>query len=338
MRRSFLLLSVALALLFFGPIVGRSIATEGTAVKKIPPPELAFPQILPLPVGFRPEGIAIGRGTEFFVSGLGNFAQDGETIVGAAIYRGDLRTGQGEVIAELPDGQMAVGIKLDERTDYLFVAGGLAKNVVVYDVQAREKIATFPLIDAGFANDLFVTRDAVYVTDSFSSFLFRIPLRPGGGLPPQGPIEGFTMSGDYAVGDMSYPFQANGIVATPNDRWLIVVNSNSGLLYRVNPATGLAKQIDLGGKTIPFGDGLVLDGRMLYVVQNFPNKISAVWLNPDLLSGTIVDDITSPYLAIPTTAASFGNALYVVNARFVESEPLNPESPDIPYEVVRVEK
>jgi hypothetical protein len=338
MRRSLLLLSVALMLLFFGPIIGRSIATDGMAIEQIPPPELALPQILPLPVGFRPEGIAVGDGAKFFVSGLGKFAADGETIVGAAIFRGDLRTGQGEVIAELPDGQMAVGIKFDERTDYLFVAGGLAKNIVVYDVRAREHIATFPLIGAGFANDLFMTRDAVYVTDSFSSLLFRIPLRPGGGLPPQGPIEGFTMSGDYAVGDMSYPFQANGIVATPNDRWLIVVNSNSGLLYRVNPATGEAKQIDLGGKTLPFGDGLVLDGMTLYVVQNFPNKISEIWLNQDLLSGTIVDEITSPYLAIPTTAASFRNGLYVVNARFVESEPLNPGSPDIPYEVVRVEK
>jgi hypothetical protein len=98
----------------------------------------------------------------------------------------DLRTGQGEVIAALPDGQMAVGIKFDQRTDYLFVAGGLAKNVVVYDVRARDQIATFPLIDAGFANDLFVTRDAVYVTDSFSSLLFRIPFRPGGGLLHRG--------------------------------------------------------------------------------------------------------------------------------------------------------
>jgi hypothetical protein len=338
MRRLLLLLCVALSLLFFGPIMGRSIAIDGTAIEQIPPPELALPQILPLPVGFRPEGIAIGYGTKFFVSGLGKFAADGETIVGAAIFCGDLRTGQGEVIAELPDGQMAVGIKFDERTDYLFVAGGLAKNVVVYDVQAREQIATFPLIDAGFANDLFVTRDTVYITDSFSSLLFRIPLRPGGGLPPQGPIEGFMMAGDYAQGDGDYPFYANGIVATSNGRWLIVVNSSSGVLYRVDPTTGVAKQIDLGGKTIPFGDGLVLDGRMLYVVQNFPNKISAVWLNPDMLSGTVSDEMGHPYFAIPTTAASFGNALYVVNARFVESEPLNPDSPDIPYEVVRVEK
>jgi hypothetical protein len=336
MRRLVLFLCVSLMMAFpFGPFVNAMMAADGESALAGPVMGPAFPQTLPLPVGFRPEGIALGRGTTFFVGGLGNFNADG-VVVGAALFRGDLRTGEGEVIAELPDGQMAVGIKYDRRTNYLFVAGGIATNVVVYDVGKGEVAATYPLTDGTFANDLFVARDAVYVTDSFSSLLFRLPLGQGGALPAEGPISGFPMIGDYEQGDGSYPFQANGIVATANGKWLIVLNSNTGRLYRVDPNTGDATEIDLGGETIPFGDGLVLSGKTLYVVQNYANQVTAVKLNASLTAGSIVETITDPGFAVPTTAIKFRSALYVVNARFVESEPLNAESPDIPYEVLKV--
>ena len=73
---------------------------------------------------------------------------------------------------------------------------------------------------------------------------------------------------------MSYPFQANGIVASADGQWLIVVNSNTGTLYRVDPSSGEALAIDLGGQSVPYGDGLVLDKTMLYVVQNYLNKVT----------------------------------------------------------------
>jgi hypothetical protein len=44
-----------------------------------------FPDLIQLPNGWRPEGIAEGRGTSFCVGSL----------VNGAIYRGDLRTGDG---------------------------------------------------------------------------------------------------------------------------------------------------------------------------------------------------------------------------------------------------
>lgn len=79
------------------------------------------------------------------------------------------------------------------------------------------------------------------------------------------------------------------------------------------------------------GDGLLLHGRTLIVVQNQLNQVAAVELSKDLASGEITQVITDPNFDIPTTVASFGNALYVVNARFNV-----PPTPDTEYNIVRV--
>ena len=104
------------------------------------------------------------------------------------------------------------------------------------------------------------------------------------------------------------------------------------MLYRVDPLTGVAEIIDLGGELVTNGDGLWLDGRTLYVVRNQLNRIAVVELDPTLTTGEYVEDITSPYFDIPTTVAEFGNALYAVNARF--STPILGAE----YQVVRVSK
>jgi hypothetical protein len=92
--------------------------------------------------------------------------------------------------------------------------------------------------------------------------------------------------------------------------------------------------VDLGGETLPNADGLLLDGKTLYVVQNFRNTIGVVDLSPDYLSGTVEDPITEPFTSnastkVPTTIAKFGDALYAVTAGFAAP------SPDF---VVRVDK
>jgi sugar lactone lactonase YvrE len=128
-------------------------------------------------------------------------------------------------------------------------------------------------------------------------------------------------------------FNANGIEATPDGRWLIVVNSTSGVLYRIDPVTGEATRIDLAGQTVQAGDGLLLDGGTLYVVRNQLNQIAVVELSPDLASGRVTGAITSPHFRIPTTVTEFGHALYAVNARFGM-----PPGPGETYEVVGVPK
>jgi sugar lactone lactonase YvrE len=146
---------------------------------------------------------------------------------------------------------------------------------------------------------------------------------------PLGTWETIQLSGDYVFTPGA--FNANGIAATPNGKTLIIVNSVDGALYTVDPATGEATLIDLGGETVVNGDGILLQGKTLYVVQNFFNQIAVVQLEPDLSAGTIVDTLTSSSFGIPTTIARFGSSLYAVNSHFD-----TPPTPATEYEVVRV--
>jgi hypothetical protein len=82
---------------------------------------------------------------------------------------------------------------------------------------------------------------------------------------------------------------------------------------------------------VPNGDGLLLLGHTLYVVQNRLNQIAVVALSPDLRSGTIERVITDADLAVPTTVDVFGSSLYAVNARFGVTP-----GPNVSYQVVRV--
>jgi len=282
----------------------------------------SFPETIQLPDGWGPEGIAVGRGTEFFAGArqLSPFA--------GAVYKGDLRTGAGEVLVPAQPGRFALGLKLDRRSDQLFVAGGPGGAGYVYDGSTGEEIATFQFASGTtFVNDVVVTREAAYFTDSRRPFLYVVPLRPGGRLPDSPGFMELPLSGDYV---MAPGFNANGIAATPNGEWLIIVQSSTGLLYRVDPETGAATFIDLGGALVTAGDGLLLHGRTLYVCRNAVNRIAVVELDHRLQAGAYVSDIISPEFDSPTTIARFGNSLYAVNARF--SQPI----PGTQYTIVRV--
>lgn len=101
----------------------------------------------------------------------------------------------------------------------------------------------------------------------------------------------------------------------------MLVQSATGLLFRVDPATGVTEQIDLGGYLVTNGDGLEIDGDTLYVVRNRDNLIAVVELADDLLSGEVVEELTSSDFDVPTTVALLRGSLYAVNARFGVAEP-----------------
>ena len=56
--------------------------------------------------------------------------------------------------------------------------------------------------------------------------------------------------------------------------------------YIVDPETGVASSIDVGGVDVG-GDGLVLAGKTLYVNENSLNRIAKIQPSPDLSSGTV---------------------------------------------------
>ncbi|MGD8404634.1 MAG: hypothetical protein PVJ21_13305 [Anaerolineales bacterium] len=286
----------------------------GTALKP-------FPEVIPLPNGFQPEGIASGNGTTFFAG----------SIPTGAIYRGDLRSGEGDILVPAQEGHMSIGMKFDPRTDLLFVAGGPTGKAFVYNGNTGENVAAIQLTsEPSFINDVVVTNVAAYFTNSSQAEFYRVPLSNNGGLPNPAVSEIVPLSGDFQLVD---GFNANGIDATPNGKTLIIVNSALGTIYTVDPESGYASLIDLGGESVVNGDGILLHGKTLYVVQNSFNQISVVGLSSDFSTGSVDHMITSQYFRVPTTIARFGNSLYVVNARFG-----TPPTADTEYEVVKVSR
>jgi hypothetical protein len=140
--------------------------------------------------------------------------------------------------------------------------------------------------------------------------LYRVALTPTGG---PGKATTLSLGGDYEHVDGA--FNLNGIEAA-GDGTLLAVQSTNGRLYAIDPRTGSARTVDLGSLVLTDGDGLLLVGRDLYVVQNRQNRIAVVRLALDLSSGRQVRTITDPDFDVPTTAARYGNWIYAVNARF----------------------
>jgi hypothetical protein len=276
----------------------------------------SFPDRLNLPDGWQPEGIAIGKRTTFYVG----------SIPTGRVWRGSLRTGQGAEF--IPNrGRRAIGVEYDQRRNRLFVAGGPLGAGYVYNARNGADIRQYDFASGDtFVNDVVVTRTAAWFTDSRRQFLYKVPIGHRGTL---GEAQAVPLTGDIVF---TAGFNVNGIDATPNGRTLIIVQSNTGKLFTVN-GQGVTNEIDLGGAPVN-GDGLLLEGRTLYVVVRSPaDGIAVVRLSHDLSSGQVVRTITDPGLDDPTTIDRFGRSLYAVNARFS-----TPPGPDVDYWVTKVRR
>ncbi|TMR10031.1 superoxide dismutase [Nonomuraea turkmeniaca] len=281
----------------------------------VPAQATSKPDQFALPNGFQPEGIAIGGGP---------YAYFGSRATGD-IYRADLRTGEGSVISKGP-GTPSLGLKTDGR-GRLFVAGGTGGDARVIDLRSGEVVKSYKLTtDPAFVNDVILTRDAAYFTDSRNPVLYKLPLGRGGVLPDEAvkiPLSGAIQ---YTTGN-----NANGIAPSPDRKSLLIVQSNTGKLFEVDPSTGVTTEVDLGGELLTNGDGLLLSGRTLYAVLNRLNTVAAIALAGDGSSGKIVKRLTDPRFDVPTTVARYGHRLYLPNARFTTTP-----TPETPYNVVAI--
>ena len=273
-----------------------------------------FPDFIALPADFGPEGIAVGNGSTFYAGSLAA-ATRGQILVG------DLRTGETATLVP-GDGVPATGIKHDARSNLLFVARAASGMGTVFDAGSGDIVASYQFHAAPtFVNDVVITREAAYFTDTQAAFLYRVALGPAG-----------EPAADFTEIPLPVTFRTNGIAATPDGEHLFVIATAQ--LYRLDTATHTPVLVDLGVETLPNADGLLLDGKTLYVVQNVRNRIAVVELSPDYVSGAVVRFITEPFTSnpdtkVPTTIAEFGDALYAVTAGFAAP------TPDF---VVRVEK
>ncbi len=295
---------VAVALL--APTAGAVAATPASAHR---------PETIDLPEGFAGEGVATGHRGAFYA---------GSRLDGR-IARGDLRAGTSEVFVDEPLVAAATGLKADMRHGLLWVSGAATGQAAVYDLETGDGIVALTLATTpSFINDVVVTREAAYFTNSLSPVVYRVPVSKRGEI---GQPETIALSGPAS--EFVPGFNINGIEATSDGRTLIVVNSTKGTLYTVDARTGTSAEIDLGGATVPTGDGILLVGRTLLVLQNGGqtgvNQIAVVRLRHRLTEGEIVDTITSPLFETATTLARSGGTLVAVNAQFAPP-PIDPES------------
>ena len=274
-------------------------------------------EVIVLPGASSAEGIAAGRGTTFYAGDL----------LGGDIFRGDVQHGTAELFVDAPTGRMALGMAADVAQDILFVAGGFTGQGYVYDTRTGATVATYQFASPPTViNDVALTTAGAWFTDSAQAKLYFVPVSPTG-VP--GPFTTLALSGPAA--DTSGEFNLNGIQATPDGKTLVVAHSGNGSLYTVDPASG--ESAIIAGVSVPNVDGIVLQGRRLWAVQNTDNQVTRIRLSSHLTSGVVEEVITSVLFQVPTTAARFGSRLAVVNAKFDTGFPPTADQ----YEVVVVD-
>ena len=289
-------------------------------------PGRPFPDVLQLPGDFSPEGIAGGPRLSFFAG-----SRPGPT--GGAVYKGDLRTGEGEVLVEPTPGGASIGMTYDTGTGLLWVAGGPTGTVTAYDGDSGDLVARFtaPASPTGrFLNDVTLSGDVVVVTDSLSAELVVAPRRPAEGTEAAPRL--LPLTGDWDQSGSG--FDANGIRTLPGGDVVVV---DQGELLRVDLGTGEADRLQqTGGRDLVAGDGLELRGTTLYAVYGFAEDSVAV-VDLDLARGTYAvtgelreDEPEADDLERPTTALFRAGSLWVVNGKF-------SSGPTADQEVVRVE-
>lgn len=265
-----------------------------------------------------PEGIAREPGSKaLFVT----------STTDGTIFRGDLRQPQLSVFAAGDEvRRTAVGLKADKR-GRLVVAGGDTGKVFVLSTKDGR---TLKVLDTGqsgdgvFLNDVAISKGFAYITDSQRPILYRVAL----GKDSIGPIEEFV-SFEGTAFEYQEGFNANGIAIDEGGKYAIVVQSNTGKLFRVDLRTKAVSQVDLGGRTVTNGDGLLLKGRTLYVARNMQELIVPIRLSDKGRRGTVGAGVTGPQLKYPTTLALDGNRLLAVNSQFDRTG----GTPELPFDV-----
>ena len=212
----------------------------------------SYPETIPLPNGWQPEGIATD-GDTFFA---------GSRATGS-IYRGNLRSGQGEILVQRTGGA-ALGMKVDKR-DRLFVAGGGTGTARVYDADDGDLLREYVLTTGTtFVNDVIVTKHA--------AVLHRLPaaaaVRPRPRAPRPAPGERPHAAADRPARSHGVPAQRHRGDQEAADRGPHL----SRQALRDRPAHRRTDEIELDGAPVTNGDGLLLEGRLLYVVQNSDNR------------------------------------------------------------------
>ncbi|MGP3937420.1 FAD-dependent monooxygenase [Nonomuraea sp. KM88] len=140
-------------------------------------------------------------------------------------------------------------------------------------------------------------------------------------------LEGRVTSHDLARVRRRRRFpNVNGVVPARGGRSLIVIQSNTGKLYRIRLATRDVSEIPLKGGPLSSGDSITpVSGDRLLITRNVQNQIVTVRLGASGASVTkVYRDATFRY---PTAAVVHRGRLLVPNSQFDKWEQDDPELP-----------
>lgn len=164
-------------------------------------------------------------------------------------------------------------------------------------------------------NDIDIDDEGnAYVTDSLSPIIYKVD--------PEGKPS-ILLEDEQFIGE---GFNLNGIIVHP-DNFLIVADSNDGLLYKVpldNPEQFTQVQLD---QTLVNADGLLLadeDELLVVTHENIPNQFNGeasnrvlnLQSNDNWQSAEIVDELDLGDDAFPTTASILDGEILVLDGQF----------------------
>ncbi len=268
---------------------------------------------------FFPEGIAYNAKTGIFYTGSttnGDILQVNVETGAASLFSAGAKQGR----------TFCTGMKVDAK-GRLWVCGGPTNIIQVLDAAGNliKNWDTKALFNSGFINDCIISNGYIYFTDSQVKKVYRANVNN----EQPGNLEEWLTFTDQQIPYLTGT-NANGIEATTDGKFLIIVISSSGKLYRINIATKGIVEIQLN-TPVTSGDGLLLDGNTLYVSRNATGKIFPVVLSNDYSQGTVGNGF-GENLLFNTTMAKAGKYILVVNSQ------LNKRGmvPVLPFTVSRV--
>ena len=293
-----------------------ALVTLGFPLQSVTASDTPSPDIVYVLNGSQSEGFAIGAGTTAY-----NSSPDG------SIYKMDLRTGAGEVLVPVVDPMdcTKLGMRVDPRSNNLFVAGCIQGNALVLDADDGSLLMEYQLGPAGASiiNDLAITDDAVYFTDAKLPVVYRLPLASDGGLPANADgVVQIALPAEFAIDDETFCCGANGIVATDDGETLVIGHSNLARLYRIDVSSGDVAQISVDPALSGFLDGIARMGQHLFILApgepgtDEEDKVLVVKLDEEMSTGRVERIVTDPDMQGIASGAILGTSLYVNNARY----------------------
>ncbi|MBA4140531.1 MAG: hypothetical protein H0X70_08510 [Segetibacter sp.] len=272
-----------------------------------------------------PEGIVYNSKTGNFYTG---------SVTNGDIIQVNVVSGETKLLASgtAHNRKAALGMKIDQM-NRLWVCGGEDNKIQVLDLDGKliKSWDTNALFGSGFINDCIIDNTHIYFTDSRVRKIYRTSITES----QPGNLEEWLTFTDAQITYAATGTNANGIVSTPDNKYLIIVISSSGKLYRIDKATKAITEIVLN-TPVTSGDGLYLDGNTLYVTRTATNLIFPVVLNADYTQGTVGNGFGTNLL-FNTTIDKAGDYFLVVNGQLNKrGNATTLPSPVLPFSVSRV--